>query len=524
MSYNIDYLDASNRQETIGTYSLYYEIVSGASYPFEIGNLVIALLTYLVEEGRLNSYAMKVYDIKSFINQYCEGLDYIKEYDFNEIAEYLLSKLQGAKQNGEPIKFEYYDHEIRKVKSLKIAYIDYSLKEEGFKITDKGLEFLISSKEIPQEAKLTVSLYLFKLQLEKKKYKSALNTIRNINLETLRQLDVKNEILAMNRYSREEASRLYRKYWGDFFSLREEEKSHYEDAKERLQLYKEGEYLEKNKIELSPEDIDVLKAIDAELNKSSNLQSLYTKEIAKMSGEMLEIDKSSMVNVFLNLFNLEEHFDSLTSLDTHIDTFICSLQPLFLPKRTLRFNPVSALTTQRVIRQKQDFSAEEINIESSPYVTTEQIYDARMRNNYLKLFTTLVEYLTKVRPEIDNISTFLNYLERKKGEISVNSIDLLSFLLDLSSVPDGHINEGTGPGNVCVIRLDERNLENSEIETPQIEELLSRFWFKDMGMEYNAELHISTEPYRKVLIAGEKDRRIGNIVISLVEKGSVEYV
>ena len=118
---------------------------------------------------------------------------------------------------------------------------------------------LNSSKEIPQEAKLTVALYLFKLQLEKKKYKAALNTIKNINLETLRQLDIKIEILSMNRYGREEASKLYKKYWGDFFDLRSEETSHYEDAKERLQLYKESEYLEKNNIKLTPEELEAIR-------------------------------------------------------------------------------------------------------------------------------------------------------------------------------------------------------------------------------------------------------------------------
>ena len=195
MDYKIDYSDASSRQEIVSIYSLYFYIVESSVYNFDVGHLIISLLTYMVEEGRLNSYAMKVYEIKTFVNEYLKGVGYLQEYNLDEIAENLISKLQGARSNGEPITFKYYDHELMNLRSIKIAYIDYSLKDEGFKITDKGLEFLISSKEIPQEAKLTVALYLFKLQLEKKKYKAALNTIKNINLETLRQLDIKNEIL-----------------------------------------------------------------------------------------------------------------------------------------------------------------------------------------------------------------------------------------------------------------------------------------------------------------------------------------
>ena len=99
MNYNIDYSDASSRQEIIGMYSLYYYIVSGSSYKFDIGNLVISLLIYMVEEGRLNAYAIQVYEIKTFINEYLSGIEYVDEYNLDEIAENLISKLQGAKPN-----------------------------------------------------------------------------------------------------------------------------------------------------------------------------------------------------------------------------------------------------------------------------------------------------------------------------------------------------------------------------------------------------------------------------------------
>lgn len=523
MNYNIDYADASNRQEIIGIYSLYYYIVSGASYAFDMGNLVISLLIYMVEEGRLNAYAMKVYEIKTFINEYLIGIGYVDDYKLDEIAENLISKLQGAKPNGDPIKYEYYDHEIRSVKSLKVAYIDYSLKDEGFKITDKGLEFLISSKEIPQEAKLTVALYLFKLQLEKKKYKAAFHTIKSINLETLRQLDIKNEILSMNRYGREEASRLYKQYWGDFFDLRSEETSHYEDAKERLQLYKESEYLEKNNITLTPEDIEVLRAIETELAKSSNLQAVYTNEISKMPLEMLEIDKSSMMHIFLSFFNLQEHFDALTKGDTPMDQFMHSVQPLLLPKRNKRFGLTVALTGQKVSRHMENIAAEEINIKSQEHEDFEKIYEGRMKNNYLKLFEILVAYLTKIHPTIEHISDFIRYVEQGKGPAATGSIDFLSFLLSLSYLPEAQRENAYGSDNIQVIHLNERNLiVDKPIEVFQVQELFTYFWFEKMKMPYNAEIHIATEVNQKVQINTENDRTIGNLKISLIEKGSLK--
>lgn len=521
MDYKIDYFDASSRQEIVSIYSLYFNIVESSSYRFDVGHLMISLLTYMVEEGRLNSYAMKVFEIKTFINEYLKGVGYLQEYDLDEITENLVSKLQGAKSNGEAITFKYYDHELLNLKSVKIAYIDYSLKDEGFKITDKGLEVLISSKEIPQEAKLTVALYLFKLQLEKKKYKAALNTIKNINLETLRQLDIKNEILSINKYGRDEASKLYRKYWGDFFDLRSEETSHYEDAKERLQLYKENEYLEKNDIKLTPEEIDVLKAIEIELSKSSNLQAVYTNEISKMPIEMLEMDKSLMVSIFLSLFNLRDHFAELTKLDTPLDAFIHSIQPLLLPKRNKRFGISVALSGQRVYMQTEEAQTEAINIETQKYEDWEKIYEDRMANNYFKFFEMLIVYLSEVHPIIDDINDFIDYVEQQKGASTLDSIDFLSFLLSLSYLPDTNKESLYGAENTQVIQLNEKYLVlGKPVEIFQVQELLTYFWFEKLKMEYNAEIRITTEPKNKVLIRGKANRSICNIKISIVEKGS----
>jgi len=519
MDYKIDYFDASSRQEIVSVYSLYFYIVESCEYNFDVGHLIISLLTYMVEEGRLNFYAMKVFEIKSFVNEYMKGIDFQRDYNLDEIVENFTSKLQGARLNGEPITFKYYDFDLLNIRSIKIAYIDYSLKDEGFKITDKGLEFLISTKEIPQESKLTVALYMFKLQLEKKKYKAALNTIKNINLETLRQLDIKNEILSMNRYSREEASKLYKKYWGDYFDIRSEETSHY--AKERLKLYKESEYLEKNNIKLTPDDIDVLKAIDIELSKSSNLQAIYTNEISKMPFAMLEIDKSLMVSIFLSLFNLKEHFSELTKLDTSMYAFLNSLQPLFLPKKNKSFGISMALSGQKVNKQLENVKIETINIKTQKHEDWGNTYEERMKNNYFKFFEMLIIYLTKIKSEIYEINDFINYVEKEKGTITLQSIDFLSFLLSLSYLPDVHNENIYQLDNTQIIKLDEKNiiLRNS-VEIFQVQELLTYFWFEKLKMKYNAEIHITTEPKNKVFLNGQNNRSICNIKIRIIEKGS----
>lgn len=87
---------------------------------------------------------------------------------------------------------------------------------------------------------------------------------------------------------------------------------------------------------------------------------------------MLEMDKSLMVSIFLNLFNLRDHFSELTKLDTHISAFINSIQPLLLPKRNKRFGISVALAGQKVYRQMENIKPEEINIETEKHEDLEQ--------------------------------------------------------------------------------------------------------------------------------------------------------
>ena len=510
MNYTIDYADASNRQEIISNYSLYFHIANQYDYDFDIGHLIISLLIYMVEEGRLNAYSLKSSEIREFVCVYLGETEYHKEYNLDDITSKLIDNLQGTKPNGDAIKFKIFNSKS----SIKIAYINYDVRNEGFKITDKGLEFLISSKEIPQEAKLSVSLYLFKLQIEKQKYRGALNTIKNINLETLRQLDIKNEILSMNRHNQTQASRLYEKYWGDYFALREEEENHYKDATERFKLYKTPEYIEK--ISLTPEEIEILNLIDLELAHSSKLQSIYTKEIATMPEKIHDIDISLMQNMFLNLFNFKEHFDRLEAENSPIEAFMYSLSSLFMPKQNKRFSLATSFARHKILKPKNVIEEENISLAPQLYEDLEQKVSDRMLNNYRKLFSTLMKYLETINAEITDISDFIQYVYAEHGDTANNSIDLLSFLLSLNYLTDRENKPNYGSENTQTINLDANKIiDMKKIEISNTQDILTYFWFENMKRDKNINILVSTEPNKIVYVDTIGKRSIGNIKIKL---------
>jgi hypothetical protein len=204
-----------------------------------------------------------------------------------------------------------------------------------------------------------------------------------------------------------------------------------------------------------------------------------------------------------------------------MNAFLHSVHPLFLPKRNKRFGLSLALAGQKVYIKSSEIVPEAINISSQKHEDVGKIYDDRMKNNYFKFFEMLITYLTKIDPDIVEINDFIHYVEKEKGENTLESIDLLSFLLSLSYLPD-NLNENIyGEENIQMIRLDEKQLiVDKPIEIFQVQELLTYFWFERLKMEYNADIQIITDPQNKVFIKAQNDRSIGNIKIKLIERGS----
>lgn len=516
---DIDYIDAGQRQETISVFALYFYIVQNNNFIIDIGNLIIALLLYMVEEGRLEGVALHIKHIRSFIYEYIDGLDNLydsEKHSFDEITEYVITRLQGARATGQAILFSLYDGEAKKSRSTKIAYINYDVKMDGYKITEKGLEFLISSKEIPQEARLTVSLYLFKLQLDRKKYKSALSTIRNINTETIRQLEEKETILSLNRSGHKEATKKYSQYWENYYDIRQEETNNYNDAKDRLALYRDSAYLRDNEITLTPDELDTLAAIETELSKSGHLQSRYTTEIAKMSGEMLDIDKRSLINEFMTSFNLKQHFQTITAPESPVDALRYSLQPLFLPKRKKYFGLDLSFAPQAVIKKKNVQTDEPVDEHASSYTNRDDVYNNRIRSNYFTIFKLLIRFLTEIRNPITQIEQFIEFSVDECGDKAVSSIDFLSFLLSLCLIPDNAKYNAVNTVNVQTLILSKTHrITDVSLDKMHIQELFTYFWFHEMGEEYDCTLEISTEPDQVVYLDEKLKRSIGNIQIRM---------
>ncbi len=461
-------------------------------FSFDLGNFVISLLSYIVENGRLDFYAMKISDIKLFTDKYFDNQSLLSNDDINTI----LNRLEGVNPDGTPILYQYGDT------SEKVAYITFDIENNGYRITDMGLQFLISSREVPQDSKVTISLYLFKLQIEKHRYQSALDTIKNINLETKRQLSLKDKVLNIARYDATLGNKMYNEYWKDFVSLRNEEREHYQQAKDFLKQYQDVSQNDN----ITPNDRKLLNKIDVELNISTTLQNQYILEISSMGKQLAEMSLNSMNNIFENRFNFKEHLENVYH-SNDISVLTSMLTPLLLPKK-VKFFDLSVPFAQQVVKSEIDAIDEPITV-TKPFVDYSKMYENRQFNNYCVFFEILIGML-ETSP-IEDIREYINRVSNAKGIEAINSIDFLSFLTDLSSFSE--VNSSTDT-NVQTIHLLK---PSSNIVCDTFESMLSKCWFDRLSKNYQAEMLISTDVDDIVYLDSFNKRSIGNLKINLVK-------
>lgn len=501
-TFEIDYNSIKLRQEFLSIYYLYFYIVQYNRYDFDIGHFIIALLSYMVENGRLDFYSMTSNDIKTFTNKYFYDLN-IKSSLSTDDLNNILNRLEGVNADGTSIVYKYGNN------TEKISYIVFDIEDNGYKITDTGLQFLISSKEIPQESKLTISLYLFRLQIKKHKYQSALDTIININMETKRQLSIKDKILDVAKYDANLGNQMYNEYWKDFALLRKEEQQHYQQAKDFL---KEYQHLSKDNI--TPKDNELLRKIDNELNISTTLQNRYILEISSMGKELADLSLSSINNVFENKFNFNEHIESAYKSSNPLNSLISIVTPLLLPKR-IKFFDVSSAFAKQFIKSKKDVLLEDTikTKKTTPIIDISKLYDERKSKNYKRYFTVMVNML-----EVSPINDIREYINQFNDE-EIQSIDFLSYLIDLSSFSE--LNASIEDNKQTIYLKNKSN--NMVCNT--FENMLSNFWVEILDKPYEAEIYITTNIKDIIYLDTLKRRSIGNIKVTLniLEDKKYEY-
>ncbi|HNT08997.1 hypothetical protein, partial [Methanoculleus sp.] len=127
--------------------------------------IALDVLTLLIEKGRLQGRVLKSDEIRAHIEATMKAIHPDREFDCREVTRTVIGFLETNTRN-ELYCFRYQDPVRKRPVNHYVHLVEYDVTEDGYRITDEGLEFMISIKELPEESRITVALILFKKQIE----------------------------------------------------------------------------------------------------------------------------------------------------------------------------------------------------------------------------------------------------------------------------------------------------------------------------------------------------------------------
>ncbi|MGI6537944.1 MAG: hypothetical protein ACOX22_06350 [Caldicoprobacterales bacterium] len=447
--------ELDQRMEEMKVFSPYMEILrrnrnkEGEEYP--IPELCMAVLTFLLYEGRLKFKGLLLSEIQEFLIKTVEKLmskTLSKEEGLSLTGE-VLDELQN---NGANFIVRYYSFEQERYREKHIKLIEMKLSDDDGKlyyyITKEGLDFYMKTKEFPEESQITVNLLLFKMQLEKGAFQYAYDTIRRLNMEVQRKLERKEYILGLLMAGGREGYSAYREYHENTILQFQEERELFQQSRNMLQDIFEDLNTKLIHNTITDKEIrafQMVKRIEQEMRKALISHETLLKEAANLVKEYDEILEMRRRTVFTERFNFSAEFEKIVEKDLPPEKLKYLWEPLSKPFIRKSFNPLRIFLPQKITREEdlKDSSFEEA-VEKAPVETRDEIVQVRVSRNFLFYAVSLLNNLFLKNPaghhpaerfydkrELD-LENWCRILAREHGSEAVANGDFISFLIVLN--------------------------------------------------------------------------------------------
>jgi len=431
-------------------------------HEYDISAMCLAVLSFLIYEGRLKYKGVTLTEIIGFLKQFVKEAynDYIDEAESKDFASLVLDKLQNEGSN---FLYQYYSYTIGDYRQKILKLIEMKIDDNNntlyYYITKEGLDFFLKTKEFPEETQITINLLLFRKQIEKGSFDFALETVKRLNIEVQRKIEKKNWILELMMYGGKEGAVAYREYHSSAMLQFQEENELFRDVSALLRNVHQ-EYIEKISKNIITEKetkaFTVLKQIEQEMNRAMQNHTKLLKEAASLTKEYDNILKLRTKAAFSERFNFEGELEKVVSKVNHPAYLKYIIEPLFAADTKKFFNVLKVFEPQKVLSNVKKDSYEEsedaIKIERE---TIDDIVRGRVYSNFkiyashmLKMFNNHKEF---------NLRDWSNKLKTDYGEKAIANGDFISFIIQL--------NHGKATGTTI------KCFNIREIETQPIEKL-----------------------------------------------------
>ncbi|MGV8983552.1 hypothetical protein [Clostridium sp.] len=441
--------DMNSRQLTLKKYYPFFEIyklnkISSKFQEFDMSSLSLAVMHFLLVEGKLKEKGVSFQDIEKFLGEYIEKStnDKVQDKDLRELVKYITIKLNNS--TGEAFVYTYFDPKKREMVSETVKYIKYipskkNSEEYLYHLTNDGIDFFLQTKEFGEESKVTIYLLLLQQQLKNSDFEGVYNSVVKINAEVLQQIEKKHEVSESLLYAGDEGYKKYKEYCREVSSRLNDEHDLFATTYKMVKEVKD-EYIKKANInfadmkEEEQENLQFLYSTDKELGLTIERHSNLLNEVVLLKKDVLNIRKERRRKAFKKSFNFETFFN-IAIRENDLSAIKGIINPLLKPNIKKQINPFkidSMFNFSQTKKIDDEINEIAIGVSTDEIITVEEMTKERILNNYTFYMHTLLDLIKNT-----NSTTLQGLSDALIIKYSIDSLlnaDFSAFIFDLNEI------------------------------------------------------------------------------------------
>ncbi|MBQ4058436.1 MAG: hypothetical protein IJD40_05845 [Lachnospiraceae bacterium] len=412
------------------TFSQYKE---GKFMDLDMGYITMATLRYFINENNFHESEITYEQYEKFLSEILrrEFQLEIPEEEEKELIGYIFDKI---KNDGKAFTFSYFDPEEKKKKAARVKLLDSRIVDGVvlYHVTTDGIEFYLDTKEIKDESNISVQQLLLEKMIQSENFAGGIEVVKRINNEVNKLALQKKEVLDLLSYDVFSGAKASEEYMETVARWFDEESKLFEKNRALIdKAFAKANNANKEIVQAGESSIlSEIHKLDTELKKTIIKHGELIKETIELQNIADEMIARAKLRKLRPVFNFRDALKK-TMNNNRADRLEVLLSPLFMPKLTKNFAPEML---DRILESKMDNTDQGEKIEKkqvdTDYVFEDEIEDARISDNFGRLFGELLEQLWKHGKT--TLSELMAIYEIKFGKEIYRNGDVYSYLVHLA--------------------------------------------------------------------------------------------
>ncbi|MBR6402241.1 MAG: hypothetical protein IKS48_02520 [Eubacterium sp.] len=394
----------------------------------DMGYLCMAILRFFINENSFNNRPVKYAEYERFCldtlkRDFGQSFHEDKE-EARELVRYIFDKINNY---GRAFELSFFDPAEKKTKLARVRLLDSNVREDEvvYSITEDGIEFYLSTKEVRDESRINMDQLLLEKMIKAENFRGGIDVIERINIE-VNALEKRREevvgILLTDVHAGTQAVDDYIDRTAVWFA--EEKKSF---ARSRDLVDRAVARMKFGGETRSVSDITRLQTMLKQTIENHSRLIASTAELTRFSDEMVRRNRTRSLKA---AFDFEGFLRRVTEADSP-EMMSEIILPFVLPVRRKSFaisaidNLVLTKTGESMQGEKKEVVKADLNFRYEDELLADMVGE-----NFAKLFTELLGRIRRWGKL--TLKEYLAILEVKFGKDVYQNRDLYSFLTHLA--------------------------------------------------------------------------------------------